>query len=205
MLSTATSIDALLAAATLDPYHGLPRAVVLAASSTDPDVYSGKAGYAHLPLEAVADGVLAREGAPVTEESVFEIFSCTKLVSVIACLQLVEQGKLRLEDDAREYVPELKEAKLFTGFDEKGDLLFEDNSSPITIKSLLIHTAGAPALLVSTRMTCSDAVEHRAGFKYDFVDTRFPKIAEKLGIPSAPYYKGAIRVRLAGADLQERC
>ncbi|BGP05804.1 hypothetical protein JCM10049v2_001617 [Rhodotorula toruloides] len=180
MLSTAASIDALLAAATSDPYHGLPRAVVLAASSTDPDVYSGKAGYARLPPGPGSRDALDKEGVPVTDESVFEIFSCTKLVSVIACLQLVEQGKLRLEDDARVYVPELKEAKLFIGFDEIGDLVFEENSSPITIKALLIHTAG---------------------FKYDFVDTRFPKIAEKLGIPSAPYYKGAVREWLTKTPL----
>ncbi|GEM09448.1 beta-lactamase [Rhodotorula toruloides] len=178
MLATAPSIDALLASATSDPYHGLPRAVVLAASSANPEVYNGKAGYAHLPSAPVSKDDLDKEGVPVTEDSVFEIFSCTKLVSVIACLQLVEQGKLRLEDDAREYVPELKETKVFTGFDEKGDLILEDNTSPITIKSLLIHTAG---------------VFPFASFKYDFVDTRFPRVAEKLGIPTAPYHKGAVR------------
>ncbi|BGO97475.1 hypothetical protein RTBOTA2_001774 [Rhodotorula toruloides] len=183
MISTAPSIDALLTSATSDPYRGLPRAVVLAASSTDPVVYSGKAGYAYRPPAPASKEVLDKEGVPATDESVFEIFSCTKLVSVIACLQLVEQGKLRLEDDARDYVPELKETKLFTAFDEKGDLVFEDNSSPITIKSLLIHTAG---------------------FKYDFVDTRFPKIAEKLGIPPAPYYKGAVREWLTKTPLLDK-
>lgn len=148
MLSTASDIDALLDSATADPYHGLPRAVVLAASSTNPEIYSGKSGWAHLPPQPASKDAPDGERVPVTEDSVFEIFSCTKCVSVIACLQLVEQGKLRLDDDAREYVPELKEAKLFTDFDAEGDLVLEENSSPITIKMLLTHTAGAFVLFL---------------------------------------------------------
>lgn len=35
---------------------------------------------------------------PMTLDSVFWIASCTKMVAGIACMQLVEQGKLHLDD-----------------------------------------------------------------------------------------------------------
>jgi methyl acetate hydrolase len=36
----------------------------------------------------------------------------TKLVTGVAIMQLVEQNLLSLDDDARDYVPELKEVKI---------------------------------------------------------------------------------------------
>ncbi|KAL7342028.1 beta-lactamase/transpeptidase-like protein [Rhodotorula toruloides] len=172
MLSTAPAIDAAIAKATSDPYHNLPRAVFLAATSNDASLYEGKGGWARLPAEPVSNDVLEKEGEPITADSIFELYSATKLVAAIAVLQLVEQGKMRLEDDASKYVPELKDAKLFKGFDEDDNLILEDNATPITIEMLLTHTAG---------------------FQYFMFNPDVVKIAQKLGVHPLPNAEGAVR------------
>ncbi len=66
---------------------------------------------------------------PVTDESVFEWGSATKTLVWISAMQLWEQGKLSLETDIREYLPE--------GF--LTNLRFEE---PVTMLHLMNHTAG---------------------------------------------------------------
>ncbi|KAK5141091.1 beta-lactamase/transpeptidase-like protein [Cryomyces antarcticus] len=76
---------------------------------------------------------------PMTMDTVFWIASCTKLIGAIACMQLVEQGKLKLDDEKQceEILPELKNMKVL---DESGKLV--DKKGGITLRMLLDHTAG---------------------------------------------------------------
>jgi CubicO group peptidase (beta-lactamase class C family) len=55
--------------------------------------------------------------------------SCTKLITAIAAMQLIEEGKLQLETPIREVVPEI--IKLEQGY-----------NTPTTLRHLLTHTAG---------------------------------------------------------------
>ena len=141
-ISTARALDAAIERATADPYRLLPRAVVMAATASAPCIYSGRGGYARLPSRPTPADELARSGEPITDRSIFELYSCTKLVAAVATLQLVEQGRIGLDDDASRYVPELGEVKLFKGFDAEGELVLEENRVPITLRMLLTHTAG---------------------------------------------------------------
>ncbi|MCJ1445184.1 MAG: hypothetical protein MMC23_005689 [Stictis urceolatum] len=81
---------------------------------------------------------------PMTMETVFWIASCTKLICGIAALQLVEQGKIGLDDaDAVEgYCPELKAVKILKDFDGEGKPVLVDKKNRITLRMLLTHTAG---------------------------------------------------------------
>jgi CubicO group peptidase (beta-lactamase class C family) len=47
-------------------------------------------------------------------------------------MQLVEQGRLKLQDDMRKLVPELATMQILTGFDGDKPIL-EDNTNPITL------------------------------------------------------------------------
>jgi len=141
MLPTASAIDAAIRDATADPYTGLPR-VTMVAATRDGEVYRGFGGWAQLPNDPAK---LEAEGVPLTGDSTHELYSSTKLVGTIAALQLVEQGRLSLDDDASQYVPELKTVKLFKGFDDKDEVVLEDNTTPITVKMLATHTAGTLA------------------------------------------------------------
>ncbi|HKM21355.1 MAG TPA: serine hydrolase domain-containing protein [Lachnospiraceae bacterium] len=64
-----------------------------------------------------------------TEDSVFEWGSCTKLITWTCVMQLVEQGKIDLNEDIRSYLPE--------GFLKK--LSYD---TPITMMNLMNHSAG---------------------------------------------------------------
>ncbi|KAF2856693.1 beta-lactamase/transpeptidase-like protein [Plenodomus tracheiphilus IPT5] len=77
---------------------------------------------------------------PMDEDNtVFWIASCTKLVTVIAVLQLVEQGKIPLDDAAfvKKVMPEISEKKVF----EDG-VNGVPQEKEITVRMLLAHTAG---------------------------------------------------------------
>lgn len=142
MLSNAKELDSVIARLTRDPYRDLPRLVVMAATTDEPLIYSGRGGYAQLPAKPTDTSELERLGEPASEDSVFELYSCTKLPAVIAGLQLVEQGKISVDDDASKYIPELKDVKVFKGFNDNDELNLEPISRPVTIHHLLTHTSG---------------------------------------------------------------
>lgn len=76
--------------------------------------------------------------APMTENSLFRVYSMTKAVTAVAVMMLVEEGKLRLDDPASKYLPEFKNMKVQDG----GGAPPRDPSREITIKDLLLHTSG---------------------------------------------------------------
>ena len=82
---------------------------------------------------------------PMTLDTVFWIASCTKMIGGIAVMQLVEQGKLALDDaDLVEKIcPELKDVKILQDVDAKGKPTFVEKKNRITLKMLLTHTGMA--------------------------------------------------------------
>ncbi|KAF5689592.1 beta-lactamase [Fusarium circinatum] len=79
----------------------------------------------------------------MSEETIFFMASFTKLATSVACMQLVEQGKLRLDDaDQVEAIcPELRDVKVLTR-DGDGKLELVEKVRKITLRMLLTHTAG---------------------------------------------------------------
>ena len=82
------------------------------------------------------------ENEPMTLDSIFWIASCTKLVTVIAAMQLVEKGELALDDadQAETLCPEFKGMKILTGFDDDDKPVWKDKEKRITLRMLLSHT-----------------------------------------------------------------
>ena len=76
---------------------------------------------------------------PMDLDTVFWIASCTKLLATIACMQAVEQGKLRLDDAQQVYevCPELKKVQVLQ---DDGTLVEKKND--ITLRLLLSHMSG---------------------------------------------------------------
>src|SRR5437588_4140239 len=52
-------------------------------------------------------------GRPLTSDALFRIASMTKPVTSVALMQLVEQGRVGLDDPAEKYLPELAGLKVF--------------------------------------------------------------------------------------------
>jgi CubicO group peptidase (beta-lactamase class C family) len=54
--------------------------------------------------------------APITENTIFRLFSATKVITMTAVMQQVERGNLRLYDEVREYLPEFDTMKVADEF-----------------------------------------------------------------------------------------
>lgn len=81
------------------------------------------------------------EKTEMSTDSIFWMASCTKLITSIACMQLVEQGKLSL-DDADQIVslaPELDKVQVLER-DGKNGFRFVAKERKITLRMLLNHT-----------------------------------------------------------------
>lgn len=66
----------------------------------------------------------------------------TKLATATCAMQLVERGRVGLDDDVRRLVPALGRLPLLRGFVGADIPFLEENTAPITLRHLLTHTAG---------------------------------------------------------------
>jgi methyl acetate hydrolase len=99
---------------------------------------------------ATSDGVIFQgaggrrsvdQPAPMTADSVFRIASMTKAITGAAAMQLVEHGKLALDQPAKEILPLLGKVQVVIGFDANGPVTRAPRTD-ITLRHLLTHTAG---------------------------------------------------------------
>ena len=75
------------------------------------------------------------------EDHLFRAFSNTKLVTSCAALQLLEQGRFRLDDPVAQYIPALAHLRVLRpGATDIADT--EPAREPVRIRHLLTHTAG---------------------------------------------------------------
>src|SRR3712207_1360606 len=81
-------------------------------------------------------------GPAMTLDTVFWIASMTKPIASIAALQLVEQGRLALDEPIGRVLPELDAPRVLTGWDADGAPLLRPARRLITLRHLLSHTAG---------------------------------------------------------------
>ncbi|GAQ11841.1 acyltransferase LovD [Aspergillus lentulus] len=76
-------------------------------------------------------------------DTVLSFASATKLITCIAVMQLVEAGKLNLDDDMSPIIPELAEQEVLLGFDETtGEPQLRKRTNPLKLRYLLTHSAG---------------------------------------------------------------
>ncbi|WP_028063481.1 serine hydrolase domain-containing protein [Solirubrobacter soli] len=107
----------------------VPNVVAMAADHHGP-IYEGAAG------PRVAGG-----SDTVTADTTFRIASMTKMVATTAALQLVEEGKLDLNDPVEKYRPEFAKLQVLEGFDGDTPRLREPRTKA-TVRHLASHTSG---------------------------------------------------------------
>lgn len=78
----------------------------------------------------------------MTTDSVFWIASMTKAITTAAGMQLVEQGKLSLDEPIGKLLPDLAAPQVLEGFDASGEPKLRPATRPITLRQLMTHTAG---------------------------------------------------------------
>ncbi|HKT53555.1 MAG TPA: serine hydrolase domain-containing protein, partial [Caulobacteraceae bacterium] len=118
-------------------------------AALDRAVHEGLPGFsvaARLPggeVVAATAGVRGLDNpTPMTPDTVFWIASFTKAVTTAAALQLVEAGRVGLDEDVGRWLPKLAKPKVLAGFDEEGEPILTDAREPVTLRRLLTHQSG---------------------------------------------------------------
>jgi CubicO group peptidase (beta-lactamase class C family) len=93
-------------------------------------------------LYAGAFGKRDSEGTLAAVDSIFAIASMTKAITTVAALQLVEQGKVTLDEPVSKYLPQLEKLDVLEGFASGGKPILRPARTAITLKHLLTHTSG---------------------------------------------------------------
>lgn len=127
-----------------------------------------------LALAVIKDGKLIHRmnyglaniemGVPVTDKTLFPLFSTTKVMSVIAVYQLIQENKLSLDTSISDFLDDL----------------------PITwknvqIKNLITHSSGLPDIVNYTNETeenakqkvYNDSIKFSAGKQFDYNQTNY--------------------------------
>ena len=112
----------------------------------------------------------------MTLNFVFRIASMTKAVTGSAAMQLVEEGRIGLDQPMGDVLPVVKNVKVLEGFDAGGAPRLRDPRGPVTLRHLLTHTSG---------------------YGYDIFNPDLARYIEVIGIPSIMSRKnGSLRVPL---------
>ncbi len=100
-------------------------------------------------------------GTPITDDTIYRIYSMTKPVTSIALMMLVEQGLLQLTDPVSKFIKSFGETRVWnTGTVLKP--LTNALTEPIRVWHLLTHTAGMTYGFLYTDVV--DDMYRRAGF-----------------------------------------
>ncbi len=82
-----------------------------------------------------------RERTPINNNLLYNIYSCTKISTCVAALQLIERGEILIDDPVYVYIPEYKNLKVLrTPSSSSNDTVNVDK--PLLIKHLFTMTSG---------------------------------------------------------------
>jgi CubicO group peptidase (beta-lactamase class C family) len=81
---------------------------------------------------------------PMTDQTIFRLFSMTKAITAVVSMMMVEEGKIKLDDPVSKYIPSFANVKVGV---EKGEganktLDLVAPTRPMTVKDLMTHTSG---------------------------------------------------------------
>jgi CubicO group peptidase (beta-lactamase class C family) len=121
--------------------------------------------------------VLDPNAAPFTTNTPTMIYSCSKLVTTILALQLMEEGKLSLDDPVEKHDPDFAKIQIFEGVGEDGKPKFRDPKTKATVLHLMTHTSG---------------------MAYDFFDTKMLQYRLAAGMTPSSTMSQGIKANYAG-------
>jgi CubicO group peptidase (beta-lactamase class C family) len=102
-------------------------------------------------------------GLPVTDDTLWRIYSMTKPVTSVAAMILYEEGKLALTDPVSAFIPSFADVRVYTGGSDLRPVT-APAVEPVRIWHLLTHTAGLTYGF--HRVHPVDALYRAAGFEW---------------------------------------
>ena len=115
-------------------------------------------------------------GNPLTEDTIFRIYSMTKPITSVAAMMLYEEGRFQLDDPVARYLPCFAEMEVHLS-GEAGAMRTEAARQPVTIHHLLTHTSG---LSYSFNETPVAALYQERGVEFDVGDGSLAETVERL-------------------------
>lgn len=98
----------------------------------------------------VSHGTLAFDSkVPVGPDSLFRIYSMTKVITGMAAMHLIEQGKLRLDQPVADILPKFAKMQVLDNVDAPIDQVHPAKTQ-MTVRQLVTHTAGLGYTIVQT-------------------------------------------------------
>ncbi|MGE0621752.1 MAG: serine hydrolase domain-containing protein [Pseudomonadales bacterium] len=78
---------------------------------------------------------------PLTEDAIYRMYSNTKIVTSVAAMQLVEQGRIGLDDPVSDYIPAFADMQVLKADAASVDDV-EPAREPMRVRHILSHSAG---------------------------------------------------------------
>ncbi|WP_254512121.1 serine hydrolase domain-containing protein [Anatilimnocola floriformis] len=162
----------------------------------------------------VAESVLGSQNValkqPMKKDSLFRIASMTKPVVAIGIMILQDEGKLSVEDDVEQHLPEFKGLQLAEQKDGKTTL--RAPSRPIKIRDLLTHTSGMPAgypgemknlyfdrehtLAEATAVAAKQPLQFEPGSKWSYCNAGIDTLGRIIEVKSGKSFEDFLQERV---------
>ena len=107
-------------------------------------------------------GLMDRErNIPMTDDTIFRIFSMTKPIASVALMQLYERGEFQLLDPVARYIPEWRTLQVGEVQDD-GRVTLAKPQRPMNVRDVLMHTTGLPGGLFPDNPIDAEFAQARA-------------------------------------------
>ena len=165
------------------------------------DVAAGKIAGAYLLIGrhgkvAFQEGVGVQgpgQTAPVTDETIFRVFSMTKPIVSVTAMTLVEEGKLDLDAPVAKYLPEYANLRVW-----QADGTTRPATRPMLVRNLMSHTSGLIYGFIQPTTPIAQAWAAGGENRNDLTAREYAKVIAKLPLRSEPgtawYYSHATDV-----------
>ena len=147
---------------------------------------------------------------PMDRNELFRIASMTKPITAIGIMILQDEGKLTVDDNVEDHLPEFKGLKLAVKVDGKEEL--RDPARPVKIRDLLTHTSGMPGgypgdmknlyfdrnhtLAEATAVAAKQPLQFEPGTKWAYCNAGIDALGRIIEVKSGRSYENFLRERI---------
>ena len=126
-------------------------------------------------------------GRKIADDTIFRIYSMTKPIASVALMQLVEEGKVLLQNPVHRFIPSFKDARVFVSGDAE-DYETVEPHRPVSIHDILTHMSGLGFSLGTDTVA---EIYRKAGLGFGFRGLALPEYCDLLASLPLVFHPGA--------------